>query len=170
MPNHMQENNTMHNLPKHLRHTLQHKLVAHDAATVRHKSTKLYMSSMALWIMPATSQRNLGKCKKYRGPGQISLSSLAALKERLGTKSGAPSTSQPNNTERGEVAVQGISATTLHNTPSGLGTRAPPPTNTQIPQIPQYQPHIPHSTWSRSSTRWFRGCSWALAASTTRPS
>ena len=31
--------------------------------------------------------------KKYHGPGQISLSSLAALKERLGTKSGAPSTS-----------------------------------------------------------------------------
>ena len=50
--------------------------------------------------------------KKCKGPHQISLSNLAALKERLGNKSGAPLTSQPNNTDRGEAAVQGIS--TLH--------------------------------------------------------
>ena len=81
--------------------------------------------------------------KIYRGPGQISLSSLAALKERLGAKSGAPSTSQPNNTDRGETAIPDISATTQHNAPSGSGTRAPPPTNLQIPQIPHNQPHIP---------------------------
>ena len=81
--------------------------------------------------------------KNYRGPGQISLSSLAALKESMGAESGRPSTTQPNNADRGETALPGISATPQHNALSGSGTRAPP-TNPQIPQIPQNQPHIPH--------------------------
>ena len=59
--------------------------------------------------------------QKYKGPNEINLASLAALKECLGNKSEVPLKAQPNNTARGETAVQGISATTLLNAPSGSG-------------------------------------------------
>ena len=62
------------------------------------------------------------KQQKYKGPNEINLASLAALKERLGNKSGGHLNAQPTNTAGGEAAVQGISANTLLNDPSGSGT------------------------------------------------
>ena len=76
----------------------QHASVAHDTAT------KIYEIVMERdGIMPNVCDLTAQFCemqKKYRGPGQISLSSLAVLKERLGAKSGTPSTTQPNNADR----------------------------------------------------------------------
>ena len=104
---------------------------------------------------------------KYRGPGQISLSSLAALKERLETNTSKP----PADSRRGETAVSGISATPLSSTPSGSTTcpssdcspAAPPrsqagapPTNLQsssqqqhlaASQAPQSGPAAACGTW-----------------------
>ena len=95
----------------------QHESVAKEAATTIDKIVNDRNSYF-------TNARDLTKHfreiqQKYKGPNKINLASLAALKERLGNKSGVPLYDQPNNTARGEAAVQGISANTLLNAPSG---------------------------------------------------
>ena len=70
--------------------------------------------------------------QKYKGPNEINLASLAALKERLANKSGGHITTQQTNTARGEPGVQGISPNSLLNAPSGSGTG----TRARLPQVP----------------------------------
>ena len=83
--------------------------------------------------------------KKYRGPGQISLSRLAALKERLGATARTP----PTNANRGETAMPGISATPSNNTASGYRTWE---RNTAVPQTSRTRAGryrwIPSRSWS----------------------
>ena len=132
----------------------QHESVAHEAATKIDEIVLEHDGIMANTRDLTAQFREMQK--KYRGRGQISLSSLASLKEHIGAKQHCQSRDGLtrhlcyNSTQR-SILIWDKSAT---NYPS------------DTPDSTESTTHTTSSGWP-GSTRWSRSSSRALDASTT---